>query len=99
MPGVSRVPCVKAGARPDDYSEVMVYDGQPLGNISIELGCCPGIVSEAAAAVIEFFFEQVGIHRLSIRRGVRNPASECVAQKYVSSLRGDTARLGAMGKR
>lgn len=99
MPGVERVCCLGAGARPDDYSEAMVYEGQPVGNISIELGCGPGIVSEAADAVIDFFFEQSGIHRLNIRRGVRNPASERVAQKCVSALRGDKARLEVIGKR
>ncbi|MBP3301201.1 MAG: GNAT family N-acetyltransferase [Clostridia bacterium] len=53
-----------------------------------ELGYCmghdfwgKGLMTEAAEAVIDFFFSQVGVHRVCIEHAVRNPASGRVAEK------------------
>lgn len=53
-----------------------------------ELGYCigraywgKGIMSEAAKAVIDFLFSEVGVHRIGISHVVENPASGRVAQK------------------
>ena len=53
-----------------------------------ELGYCMGvdywnhgIMPEAAKAVIDFLFAEVGVNRVEIRHAVKNPASGRVAQK------------------
>lgn len=53
-----------------------------------ELGYCmshkfwnKGLMTEAARAVIDFLFNEVGVHRVSIAHAVKNPASGRVAQK------------------
>lgn len=53
-----------------------------------ELGYClghaywnQGIMSEAAKAVIDYLFREVGFHRIAIGHAVKNPASGRVAQK------------------
>lgn len=53
-----------------------------------ELGYCMGrafwnrgLMSEAAKAVIDFLFSEVGVHRVEISHAVQNPASGRVAQK------------------
>ena len=57
-------------------------------NESAELGYCmgfdcwnKGLMTEAARAVIDFLFGEVGCHRVVIRHAVKNPASGRVAQK------------------
>lgn len=40
-----------------------------------------GIMSEAAGAVIDFLFSEVGMHRVVISHAVKNPASGGVARK------------------
>ncbi|HIS27594.1 MAG TPA: GNAT family N-acetyltransferase [Candidatus Pullilachnospira intestinigallinarum] len=54
----------------------------------VDLGYCmaydcwnQGLMPEAARAVIDYLFGQVGIHRLTICHAVKNPASGRVAQK------------------
>lgn len=53
-----------------------------------ELGYCmsrkywnKGLMTEAARAVIDFLFSEVGVHRVTIAHAVKNPASGRVAQK------------------
>ncbi len=53
-----------------------------------ELGYCigyafwnKGIMAEAAGAVINYLFSQVGVNRIGISHAVKNPASGRVAQK------------------
>ena len=53
-----------------------------------ELGYClgfdfwgKGIMTEAAGAVIDFLFEEVGVNRVEIVHAVKNPASGRVAKK------------------
>ena len=53
-----------------------------------ELGYCmgnaywnKGFMSEAAKAVIDFLFTEVGVNRVGISHAVKNPASGRVAQK------------------
>lgn len=53
-----------------------------------ELGYCmsrkfwnKGLMTEAARAVIDFLFSEVGAHRVTIAHAVKNPASGRVAQK------------------
>ncbi len=53
-----------------------------------ELGYCmgydywgKGIMTEAAKAVIDFLFSEVGVNRVAIGHAVKNPASGRVAQK------------------
>lgn len=55
---------------------------------SVELGYClgydwwnKGLMSEAVCAVRDFFFAQVGVHRIEILHAPQNPASGRVAQK------------------
>ena len=62
---------------------------------SAELGYCMsrafwnhGIMTEAAGAVIDYLFEQVGFHRISISHAIKNPASGRVAQKCGMKLEG-----------
>lgn len=60
-----------------------------------ELGYCMsrawwnrGLMSEAAKAVIDFLFSEVGVHRVEIAHAVQNPASGRVAQKCGLTLEG-----------
>lgn len=53
-----------------------------------ELGYCmsrkywnKGLMTEAARAVIDFLFSEIGVHRVTIAHAVKNPASGKVAQK------------------
>lgn len=53
-----------------------------------DLGYCMGVnywnkglMTEAAKAVIEYLFEEVGMHKIRIKHAVKNPASGRVAQK------------------
>jgi len=62
-----------------------------------ELGYClskrhwgRGFMSEAAGAVIDFLFREVGVHRVSIRHATQNPASGKVAQKCGLTYEGTT---------
>lgn len=55
---------------------------------AVELGYCmgyeywnKGFMTEAAKAVIDFLFAEVGVNRVSIAHAVKNPASGKVAQK------------------
>ena len=57
-------------------------------NRNAELGYCMGAVwwnrglmTEAVEAVIRYFFDEVGFHRVVIRHAVKNPGSGRVAQK------------------
>lgn len=54
----------------------------------VELGYCighaywnKGIMTEAASAIIDFLFSEVGVNRVGISHAVKNPASGRVAQK------------------
>lgn len=84
--------------KPNTYNWLIVYQGTPIGNISVvrsseqseyaELGYCmgcaywnKGIMTEAAKAVIDYLFAEVGINRIQISHAVKNPASGRVAQK------------------
>ena len=65
---------------------------------SVELGYClgydwwsRGLMSEAVCAVRDFFFAEVGVHRIEILHAPQNPASGRVAQKCGLTLEG-TAR-------
>lgn len=60
-----------------------------------ELGYCighdywnRGITTEAASAVIDFLFDQVGMHRVCLRHAVQNPASGRVAVRCGMTLEG-----------
>ncbi|MBR3865939.1 MAG: GNAT family N-acetyltransferase [Clostridia bacterium] len=60
-----------------------------------ELGYCAGydywgkgIMTEAAKAVIDFLFGEVGFNRISIEHAVKNPASGKVAEKCGMTLEG-----------
>lgn len=60
-----------------------------------ELGYCmgyaywnKGFMTEAAKAVIDFLFSEVGINRVEISHAVKNPASGRVAQKCGLALEG-----------
>lgn len=62
-----------------------------------ELGYClshahwgSGFMSEAAGAVIDFLFREVGVHRVSISHATKNPASGKVAQKCGLTYEGAT---------
>lgn len=60
-----------------------------------ELGYCmgyaywnKGLMSEAANAVIDYLFSEIGVHRVGISHAVNNPASGRVAQKCGLSFEG-----------
>lgn len=60
-----------------------------------EIGYCigfdcwnKGIMTEAAKAVIDYLFEEVGVNRVEIRHAVKNPGSGKVAQKCGLTLEG-----------
>ncbi len=62
---------------------------------NVELGYCMsanhwnrGLMTEAVAAIRDFLFAEVGIHRLVIRHATDNPASGKVAQKCSCSYEG-----------
>lgn len=57
-------------------------------NLSCEVGYClgyaywnKGITSEALGAVMDFLFEEVGMHRIMAKHDVENPASGKVMEK------------------
>lgn len=57
-------------------------------NLSCEVGYClgydywnKGITSEAMAAVMDFLYEEVGMHRIMAKHDVENPASGKVMEK------------------
>ena len=61
----------------------------------VEIGYCigydfwsKGIMSEAAQAVIDFLFEKVNVHRITITHATKNPASGKVAQHCGLTLEG-----------
>lgn len=65
-----------------------------------ELGYClgfdfwnKGIMSEAAEAVIDFLFSEVGVHNVGIWHAVKNPASGRVAQKCGLTYEGTRREL------
>lgn len=85
-------------SNPDYYNWAIVYEGHPIGNISVvriserdeyaELGYCighaywgKGIMTEAASAVTDYLFKEVGMNKVSISHAVKNPASGEVAKK------------------
>lgn len=47
-----------------------------------------GLMTEAVKAVIDYLFEEVGVHRIGICHAVKNPASGKVAQKCGLTLEG-----------
>ncbi len=60
-----------------------------------ELGYCmgysywnKGLMSEAAKAVIDYLFAEIGVNRIGISHAVKNPASGRVAQKCGLTLEG-----------
>lgn len=61
----------------------------------VEIGYCigfdfwgKGIMSEAAKAVIDFLFEKVNVHRVTITHATKNPASGKVAKHCGLTLEG-----------
>jgi ribosomal-protein-serine acetyltransferase len=58
--------------------------------------CGRGFATEAAKSLVDFAFERIGLHRLELRAGVSNPASQCVAEK-VGFQREGTLREGSRG--
>ena len=65
---------------------------------SCEIGYClayemwnKGIMSEALQRVVSYFFEEIGVHRITIKHKKENPASGKVAQKCGFAYEG-TAR-------
>ncbi len=66
---------------------------------SCELGYCSGYdfwgngyMTEAAKAVVDYLFGEIGMHRIAIRHVVKNPASGRVAQKCGFTLEGVTRK-------
>ncbi len=61
-----------------------------------ELGYCMGyaywnkgfFMPEAAKAVIDYLFSEIGVNRVGISHAVKNPASGRVAQKYGLTFEG-----------
>lgn len=69
-----------------------------------ELGYCigfshwnKGITAEAAAAVIDYLFAEVGFHRIGIAHAVDNPASGRVAQKCGLTYEGTKRQYAKTG--
>ncbi len=68
---------------------------------SVEIGYCigkawwgKGIMTEALAAVVRFFFEEVGANRVEARHDVKNPASGAVMRKCGMVLEGIHRQAG-----
>lgn len=57
-----------------------------------------GLMTEAAAAVVDFGFEEIGLRRIELRAGVRNAASRRVAEK-LGFTRGEVIERGSRGAR
>lgn len=64
-------------------------------NCNCEIGYCigydywnKGITSEALTAVMDFLFNEVGMHRITAKHDVENPSSGRVMQKCNMSLEG-----------
>lgn len=86
-----------ASEKIDNYNWAIELDGKVIGNISVvkhdelwEAGIgwqidAPywnqGIMTEAATAVFDFLFHEVGFHRISAGHDTRNPASGKVMEK------------------
>ncbi len=47
-----------------------------------------GFMPEAAKAVIDYLFSEIGVNRVGISHAVKNPASGRVAQKYGLTFEG-----------
>ena len=65
-------------------SVVRISDRNESAELGYDLGFDywnKGLMTEAAKAVIDFLFEEVGCHRVVIRHAIKNPASGRVAQK------------------
>jgi ribosomal-protein-serine acetyltransferase len=58
--------------------------------------CGRGFATEAAASLVDFAFEIIGLHRLELRAGVGNRASQRVAEK-VGFQREGTLREASRG--
>ncbi|MDR3085907.1 MAG: GNAT family N-acetyltransferase [Christensenellaceae bacterium] len=72
---------------------------------AVEIGYCigrnwwrQGIASEALAALLRFFFEEVGVNRVEARHDLQNPNSGKVMQKCGMRLEG-TLRQGGRNNR
>lgn len=88
---------VKEAKQADNYNWAIEFGGKVIGNISVvshdnlwEAGMgwqidAPywnqGIMTEAATAVFDFLFCEVGFHRISAGHDTRNPASGKVMEK------------------
>ena len=87
----------KASENKKNYNWAIEYSGKVIGNISVvnhddlwEAGMGwqidipywnQGIMTEAAHAVFEFLFEEVGFHRIYSGHDIRNPGSGRVMEK------------------
>ena len=83
--------------KPTFYNWGIEWEGQLIGNVSVvgvtrhgqgEIGYCLGsrwwgwgFMTEAVSAVVDYLFEEVGMHRLVIRYETDNPGSAAVARK------------------
>ena len=54
-----------------------------------------GLMPEAAKAVIDFLFSEVGVNRVGISHAVKNPASGRVAQKCGHTFEGTKRTVAA----
>ena len=76
---------------------VHVDDNVRLAHIGYCMGCRwwgQGIMPEALAAVIQFFFEQVGVNRVEACHDVDNPKSGRVMQKCGMTYEGTLRQSG-----
>ncbi len=90
---------LKSIAQPIGSISVVNTIDRRIGNA--ELGWCigrrwwhEGITSEAAAMVIGFLFDQVGVNRVSARHDVNNPRSGLVMRRCGMQLEGVSRQAG-----
>lgn len=96
----------KAAQKKDNYNWAIVYEGNVIGNITVvahdglwEAGMGwqidvpywnKGIMTEAANAVFDFLFCEVGFHRIFAAHDTRNPGSGKVMEKLGMKKEGVT---------
>lgn len=74
-----------------NISVVRLSEQHEYAELGYCIGCAywnKGIMPEAAKAVIDYLFAQVGVNRVQISHAVKNPASGRVAQKCGLTLEG-----------
>lgn len=75
---------VLAGKVIGNISVVQLNEKSEYADLGYCMGCAywnKGIMTEAAKAVINYLFTEVGVNRVGISHAVKNPASGKVAQK------------------